>query len=338
MQDLKNIHKALDRHRKTFAKKECLHPDAPEGCCGRIVRAHTVQKSLLKKIANNNHVYTPGLEFHADGIQFKMMRKGIKQASTFTGFCSYHDDILFAPIEKRPLVLNEHHALLLTYRCLSKELFNKRRTAEIYAATVINDLEIGSFAREYARVLETGTLLAIDNDWSVFQHIGESLTSESYYGSFYCAFELDAIPDILCGGAANVNFDFNHNKLQFEDQERPLDLITLSLLPFNERGIAVFSWHEESIVNVKLMNSLLSHSFSEIPDAIVRLVFQYFDNFFAAPRWWERLPLNEKEALAARFESTFIPLPYRLPVDDIRADGVNYVDWKVTDIKTNLKL
>ena len=207
----------------------------------------------------------------------------------------------------------------------------------MYGATA-KDPELDPFAREYALTLEKGTRLAIDKDWPVFQKIGDALVSEHYDGSLYCAFELNTIPDILCGGATNVNFDFNHNLLQFEDQIAPLELITLTLLPFNGRGIAVFAWYGQGSANENLIHSLLTQSRDEIPNAIVRLVFQYFDNFFVAPKWWNHLTEDKKEALGNRFESTFVPLPFGLPIDDIRSDGMEYVDWKVTNIRTNLYL
>ena len=55
-----------------------------------------------------------------------MALRGIRQASTFTGYCAYHDDELFAPIEKRALQVNEHHAFLLAYRAMGKEIFNNQ--------------------------------------------------------------------------------------------------------------------------------------------------------------------------------------------------------------------
>lgn len=55
---------------------------------------------------------------------------GLKQASTFTGFCGRHDDVTFAPLEKRPFEGTDEQIFLLAYRVLCLELFLKRADME----------------------------------------------------------------------------------------------------------------------------------------------------------------------------------------------------------------
>ncbi|MCX6823318.1 MAG: hypothetical protein NTX91_05015, partial [candidate division SR1 bacterium] len=72
-------------------------------CSSEIIRAHTVSKSSnLKLIARDGYIYSYDLSL------FKLDKKHgkldfdlvpISKASTFYGFCKYHDNEIFKPIE-----------------------------------------------------------------------------------------------------------------------------------------------------------------------------------------------------------------------------------------------
>lgn len=72
--------------------KKCLHPNQNE-CNGKIIKAHAIQNNrILNKIAEN------GILITLDGTSHLIFQssdaKGRKIATTFTGFCSYHDKTL----------------------------------------------------------------------------------------------------------------------------------------------------------------------------------------------------------------------------------------------------
>ena len=81
--------------RKAYTKKYCLAPDAGDAACsGGIVNAHSVQGTLLRRIARDGHVYG---DVSSIGTlqrnlgQFTYGLVGVNLASTFTGFCNLHD-------------------------------------------------------------------------------------------------------------------------------------------------------------------------------------------------------------------------------------------------------
>ena|SRR2546422_4986942 len=102
-----NPFSAAEQLRKTFQKKQCLHPGAPNTCKGRIVRAHTVRrKADLTAIARDGHVYQGradmGTLMRTKGrVAARLI--GVREASTFLGFCEKHDAETFAPLETQPL-------------------------------------------------------------------------------------------------------------------------------------------------------------------------------------------------------------------------------------------
>lgn len=321
---LRKLHAGMADLRETFGRKECLHPEAPQRCRGNIVKAHTVQKSGgLTSIAEGGHVLTP--DPYSDPTQ--MTKIGINKASTFTGFCEFHDDSLFAPIEKRPLQLTRRHAFLLAFRAISKELFLKRGTVE---HEIADDSPFPHFWLNY----QADAKRALRDLQPIYDEMGKAIANKRFRNTSFYTIEFDSIPQVLCTGAPNVEFDFHGNRIQLLTRYAPREYITLSMLPFDRnRSVAVFAWHGKSNANEKFIRSLSLLSKRDIPDAIVRFAFQSIENMFLAPPWWDNLPEPIKERLLARYDSSF----WRDGSEfiDLRADGNHYVNWKVVGKRKN---
>jgi len=109
------------------SKKYCLHPAASARACnGSIVKAHSVQEAMLRRIAKYGHVYTSDARMSTlvkTGGIVSYRSVGVNEASTFTGFCGVHDDRTFKPIEKSGFIASHEHCFLLAYRVQSAENF-----------------------------------------------------------------------------------------------------------------------------------------------------------------------------------------------------------------------
>ncbi len=333
----RRLHQQLALSRKTFDKKECLHPLAPAECKGEIVKAHTIQRQgALSTIASNGHVLTIGIDPDLeDGRPVKVYERGIRQASTFTGFCRKHDKELFAPIEDGRLQLHRRHMFLLAYRALSRERFAKLRQAEINADSVA----AGPMSEVFSTWLRIGAEFALE-DQAVFDNMGKALLQNNFRGTNYYVVEFGRVPDLLCSGGPNVTFDFHGNMIQNMDRDpfrqKPYDIITVSLLPFGaERGIVAFAWYGKSKVNYRFIKSLNQLPKSKMPDAIVSFIFVNLENIYFAANWWNSLPTHSKNELLDKFEDIS---GHETPFYDIYLTDYSYADWKVTDIKTNLNL
>lgn len=93
--------------------KECLYPDHSQ-CSGNIVHSHSLQRSrILKKIQEDGKVFMPIIKPNLT------MEFGLKEATTFQGFCERHDKIVFQPIEDSDFDKSKMHEFLFTYRTLA---------------------------------------------------------------------------------------------------------------------------------------------------------------------------------------------------------------------------
>lgn len=106
---------------KSFSHKLCLAPNEMKpSCSGPIVAAHSVQRNGygLCMIAEAGHV----LALTPDRTgEPKMVKIGVRNASTFTGFCGYHDTTIFAPIERSEFELEPEQVFLHLYRSFCRE-------------------------------------------------------------------------------------------------------------------------------------------------------------------------------------------------------------------------
>ncbi len=156
----------------------CLAP----GCGKQAIRSHAVQRSLLiEAIAEDKHVYTQPPSFMSimrmraptDPIEIELT--GINNASTFKGFCSEHDKMLFAPAEDRTKIWHST-AISLHLRSISFEYSRKRFVRDFYIK-----------------------LLALVSDPAVKAICVEAATQ---FGNFMLAFEktyLGAVNALICG-------------------------------------------------------------------------------------------------------------------------------------------
>ena len=137
-----------DRRRRIYESGACLHPDAgPSKCSGKIIKSHTIQRSGgLSRISRDGQVHTfvKHMGIFDDSTwdpESGPRTLGVRRASTFTGFCNRHDNILFEPIEKRPFNGEPAQIALLAYRAICYQYFHKQRA--LFASSLRREMDKG---------------------------------------------------------------------------------------------------------------------------------------------------------------------------------------------------
>ncbi len=94
-------------------------------CENKAIRAHSIQNSrILYNLVVDGHVTMFNLRIDKDkGPQVDYALVGRNNATTFSGLCSEHDNIIFKPIDDEVIDLeNKQHLFLLAYRAVHREL------------------------------------------------------------------------------------------------------------------------------------------------------------------------------------------------------------------------
>jgi hypothetical protein len=317
-----------------LGKKLCLHPEAgPDTCSGKIIQAHTVPRaSGLRHIAKDGHVYALRVDAFARQPITEATLIGMNRASTFTGFCSKHDNDTFAPIDNHAFTTDPQHVFLLAYRAMCLALFGiqARNKSNQNQSTLIQRLppELQPGFRTLLERTGTGTSLGLRDAEHHKRIFDDALTNSDFSSLKYYAVEFDHSPEILLSFAHYPSANFNGERLQDLRSNKTLDMITVSLVT-TENGIAaVFAWMGNSKANTALTNSLDALPDSEIAAAIVRYAFEFSDNVYCKPSWWDSLDGPLKASLQERTtKAAQLDQPRRR--DCLVDDGLRPVSWPV---------
>lgn len=345
--------------RKTYGKEYCLHPEASKSACSsEIVRAHTIQRNGgLTRIARSGHVYRfekdwHVLEYDSDDNELPQpILVGCKRASTFTGFCGFHDNSTFAPIEKYPFQSNPQHTFLLGYRAVCMNLFFRQAQLESLPLTSVyyrgdSRQEQSGYRLNYF-MARTGFELGVLDAQVIKSEYDHILLKSNFSDAYYYVVRLQDIPEIMCSWVTAPLYDFAGNGLQWlEDTSKfvqsiermgmPGHYLTFSLIATDEGGAAVFAWVGKNHDCSKFIRSLHELPDSALPHAIVRFAFDMTQNIYFSPDWWESLAPNTQIALRRRAGHNY-GMDRDIDLDRLKDDGTRAVSWRIVARETNLR-
>lgn len=361
------VQQLLLARKRIYSKRYCLHPNAGAECRGNIIKAHTIQRNGgLSRIAKDGHVYTffPDHASMIKGGDSAARLVGINNASTFTGFCGLHDNATFEPIEKQAFSPTEEHAFLLGYRAICKELFGKRAQLELIPISRENDKGQPLASQLEWQDLMNYWTIGVKHGIQVLDHhksqYDNALQNKDYSEVRYYIIRLAEIPDLMCSGGIQPDNDFTGRQIQslvnhrlqhnlassigmdmdaitqdtFSTSETP-EVLAFSVIGTDNGGAVIFTWMGESPICRQLVGSLDSLSDQEVPHAIVRFAFHYFENIFTSPSWWDNLDdKTQIKLLARQREGGLLDTNPKSLIDD----GVRAVSWEVKARLTNYRL
>jgi hypothetical protein len=291
-------------------QKKCLYPSSPAPCTQRVIRAHSISRSIaLAKIARAGEVYqidaNPfSIEKSKGNVPIKPVN--IASATTFTGFCSPHDNSLFKPIDKDELTPTKQEVLLLHYRALCREFYVKQPLPE--TNELLRELDRGR-SKEFQAMVQglvnargaviNESLRQLEADKAKCDHA----ISRNDYTTLRGAYILfRQLPSLACSGYTQPSFDFAGNTLQdITETTKPYLNCSFTLLPNRSGGIAVFAWLDDAdSICRSFVQSLFAVPDDRKSDALTQYTFDSFENFAAQPDWWEGLSATAQAQLKRR--------------------------------------
>ena len=334
---------ALKKFKQTFSIKTCLAPEAWKNeCHGQISSAHTVPKGSLKQIARNSHVYSliPSLEKlrKNQGLILPELL-GINKASTFTGFCSRHDNNIFAPMEKYVFNGTSEQCFLLGYRSLAREYYNKQ--AAVTSLDLLRDADKGQTP---LKQFEIQTMLQANEIG-----LGTSIHDNNHYKSKYDSIlesrdlitvrgyiiEFESPPPVMCSGGFFPEQDFDGVELQdLSDLSNIPALLCFASFHGGQHGVVAFSWLQESDSTCRpFIESLKRIPDQYVTGALLRFFFTHCENIHMNPDWWESLPQEIQDALIRRITDSADPFKAR-PKAVLTDDRIIYKPWTIVNRKS----
>lgn len=280
----------------SFKHKECSCPaDWKHQCTGDIVRAHSLsRRNALGVVTESGHVFSLvpdwGQLFHKDKFVFK--KKSAKEASTFTGFCGYHDNNIFLELDNNEFNGSMKLTFLSAYRTLCREIFMKKgHLSTIHLGQAMDkgrspDGQI--FIQETVSASSEGASSALSELEELKNHFEVAL-KESSYGEFaFANFHFPKQPDLVSAGGFNPSHDLSGKFLQNLDVDTHTQNVFFSILPDQNGFWASFLWLRA--------HSLLEQFVADIeknfcsPGGIYAVALSHVENTFLRPSFWNALP------------------------------------------------
>jgi hypothetical protein len=317
--DGRAIGAALTSFKKSWAKGVCLHPEAPTNCNGKPIDSHTIQRGRsLDAIATYGHVLQvkvdpaalfklrisreslghPVLDIiksHKDSRNLEATRIGLRDASIFPGFCGWHDNATFVPIEEVALTFTEEQCFLFTYRPACFELWAKRckvRTTE----TALQEN-----SSEYLELIKIIDDLALSEHLERKVRLDQMLLTRDYSDLHFLVLELDANPGVATTGVFAPEVDFEDNPLQgIGDLDTPLQHVSYAIIPEGDRGFVLIGWEGDQPAVEQFVDSLLGLNPSLWADAVLTVAFESIENTFFSEVFWEALSPSQKMWITLR--------------------------------------
>ncbi len=334
--------KALEGIRNDFTWKDCLHPLASsEECSTKVIGAHTVRRSAdLKKIAEEGHVYklstSPVNLFNNNGKVWPEL-VGIKEASTFFGFCQKHDTETFKSLEAHEFIGSPKQCFLLAYRPLLKEIYLKKSSIKS-VKTIRNSFQSlpqasSPFIQHFLDTLVKGHKSALIDLERLRTYYDECHITNNFNSMRSVIFYFKNPTNFVCSGIRQPEQDFNGNLLQnLASTHLHLDMITLSIICINDISAAVFAWHQVNDKScVKFISSLLHQPLEKIPIYIFNFSIESFENHFLRPSWWDQLSNSRKNSIIGKMgKNTLLELLHR---SNENYECIDLKHWNLSNIK-----
>lgn len=278
----------------------CHEPN--ETCQQKAIRAHSISNgSVLATLADDGHIVMPQMKLIVPPpaeIEFK--RVGLNKATTFTGLCSTHDNEIFRPVDAAaPDPTDYSHLFLLAYRAVLRE----------YHVCLQNSLR---FQSSYQKRVELGLSPGTEPcDFGIFAtaHLANAFECYEYKREFdqaYLASDWSLLTHhviVLHNQPATVAVN---SMFSFDDIDAPeTPRVTMNVFPSNNDVFVTFAAIPSDAPFVtSYLNRILTTDGYYQKYLLSKLILQSCDNFAIAPRYYDALSQDRKDALCQFYVDT----------------------------------
>lgn len=298
------VQSIIERGVKAGHIKLCIHPDQST-CSGNIIKAHSIQNNrILNKIGRNGEVYMvkSAMTRHSFRMKFKLI--GRKVATTFTGFCGYHDKMLFQSVEDTDYVGSEQQNFLFAYRVFSFE-YHKKMEAQNASKKRLDDKPSLVKNERYMAHLEGYDLAMRDN----IRHkkiFDQALLNQDYDIVETVSFNLESAARFAVCSGFFLEYDLGGKRVnQLADLENGMKLLMVNVFPQHNRTIVLFSWlKEDSDTYSEFREQLLSLNSEEKIQILNNLIPAYCENVAYNPDYIDSWNEHEKKSYLQVFQQS----------------------------------
>ncbi|MGO9119427.1 MAG: hypothetical protein ACLQPD_17690 [Desulfomonilaceae bacterium] len=237
---------------------------------------------------------------------------GIGQASIFRALCNVHDRIMFEPIEKFPMDLNNFEQLfLIGYRAFLRDYYAKLcevNWSQMEWDYLGNDPRTNPYARELAREHVKIVKFSLNRLEPLKEEFEQSYLNKSWAHNFsFLAVELTGPPTIAVSSAFTPYYDFEQRQVNemVLGSLRPMNVMAINVLPYNENILVTICVSKSYLPEIMTIWTRLKYgSGSTLELDLSDLILRYCDNFVISKTFWKSLPRKRRASIQQFFNAT----------------------------------
>lgn len=316
--------------------KGCFHED--ENCNEKIIKAHSIQNNkILNKISEDGCVYMIGHNIGSDyGLEVEMKPEGRKKATTFTGFCGYHDGTIFHPIENFDYTVgNKEQEFLFAYRALAKEYHSKISVKEISLKCLeyIRNKEFDKLSTTFENnkpsdehiqfmnkmFLENlyGTNDSTDRLERYRKDMNSFLDTSNFNQILTDVFTFNEEYHIAVSGLTFIEKDLLGNTVNdISDYNKVIYPLFITVIPQDGKTYVLLSYFERSKRRYSFIDRQIKPKDIETQKVILsNIIINYIENFAVSPIRWKNINKTRQKEIYKRFVDSSLEVEKELVSD-----------------------
>ena len=302
--------------------RECVFPDQ-SSCSEKVIKAHSIQKNkILNYIAENGMVISSDMKKTLFTKEFEEI--GINSASTFFGFCNYHDTNIFSEIENKEYAGSIEQNFLHAYRACALE-YVKKKVSVCFYKKAMKKYKYNPYELMFYKKLN-GALWGVKDYYSILEQLSNELIKPKDKRNFDIIsskiFQLPYESLLAVNACFSIEYDFQENLINdlTDTSKRPAPIF-LNIFPNDGITFILFSWLSEDWETYKsIISKLETFTSIQIEIFFSNLIICHCEKFFISPSKYSQMPKKIRRLFVLQYMNTLMK---DFEIDYISRRGIN---------------
>ena len=306
------LSKLTSKINKKCRFKGCLFPD--KSSCSSLsgIKAHSIQRNkILRSISNSGEVKCFDVRNSFFDQDFGLV--GIGEASTFFGFCNYHDTKVFSDIENKDYINSKKQNFLFAYRACAFE-YAMCKYAVCHSKEMA-DLAKNDEQKMFYNSKNFKDKTDLEDMKKKLDRFSEELSKDEKnrdYGILYSKeIQFNGTSLLAVNSVFSLYYDFDGNQIYNPyDYSIELPTIFLNVFPQGGKTNIIFSCFSDQLKNYKeTFEQSDKFNKSQLEDVISQIIVVHCENLFVSPDKWSRISQKKRDSFISRYIGTMGPIP-----------------------------
>lgn len=228
------------------------------------------------------------------------------------------------------------HALLHGYRAVCKELYAKREQKRLHEKLdeiLESESMLTTLVQHERNDYKKGMEIAIIEMTALKNTLEKYISTNNTDNVKYLAIHTDEITEFMCCAAFIPEISFNGHRLQTLHTKKKFNsYLSVNIFSSDDEGVILFQWIGDNNEIILFLESLTSAGKHKIPELVANAVFEFFENTFIAPSWWNNLTEKQKKNIQNRVMSFT-----NHNEKSLMSNNIGPIKWNIKSVVSNIK-